>query len=332
MRLLKWLSLGAAVWIIYWALAAWGLRSGLEAWFTEQQRQGWQAEYAALDTSGFPLRHATRIRQPLLADPGTGAAWSADWVEFDSPALWPGAQRLRFPATPQHFSFYDQSRRLVAREMQAQMQLAPGLALTLEHLELTAGPWQLLQEADLLWQAEDLNLVMRRYDQSDRYLLQAAAQGFAPGGVFRRMGQLDEALPARFDTLELQADVTFDTAWDRRAIELRRPQPRLIDLQLADAQWGEMRFKATGALQVDEQGRLSGELALQVKNWRSILDVAERSSLLPPSSRMAVERVLNLFARDSGQGDKLDTRLRIQDGQVWIGPLPVGTAPRLVLR
>lgn len=332
MRLLKWLSLGAMVWILYWGVAAWGLRSGLESWLAQQQRQGWQVSYGPLTTGGFPLRHVTEIPQPVLADPKTGAAWSADWIAFDSPALWPGAQTLRFPASEQRFSVFDSTRTLVAQNMQADLHLAPGLALELEQLSLTAQAWQITQESDVLWQAQDIALVMQQEDIPTHYSLSAEARGFAPGGVFLRLSQLGNQPPQRFDALRVRANVTFDRPWDRRAVELGRPQPRQIDLQLAEAKWGDMRFKATGQLQVDALGRLTGELALQAENWRAILDLAERSSLLPPSSRATVERLLSLFARNSGQGEKLDTTLVFKQGQMWIGPLPVGTALNVVLR
>lgn len=336
MRLLKWLSLGAAVWILYWGVAAWGLRSGLESWFAGQHRLGWQVSYGPLSTGGFPLRHVTGIAQPVLADPATGAAWSADWIAFDSPALWPGAQTLRFPTTEQRFSVFDRTHTLLAQHMQADMQLAPGLALELEHLSLTSQAWQISQDTDVLWHAQDLAVEMRQQDLPGQYHLRAEALGFAPGGVFRRLSQLGNQPPQRFDVLRARASVTFDRPWDRRAVEQRRPQPRKIDLEVAEATWGDMRFKATGQLQVDAQGRLTGELALRAENWREILDLAERSSLLPPSSRAVVERLLSLFASGSGGGKgggvKLNTTLRLQQGQMWIGPLPVGTAPKVLLR
>lgn len=331
MRLLKWLCLGAAVWMGYWAIAAWGLNHSLQGWFAEQERQGWQVEFGEITTSGFPTHHRTTVFQPLLADPGTGAAWSADWVKLESPALWPGIQTLHFPATAQRYSFFDQTSRLVAQDMRADLQLAPGLALTLEHLALNSAAWQVSEGADVIWQAEDLVLQMSQLPQPQDYVITASASGFTPGGLFRRMHRPADTLPAEFSVLELQGTVTFDTPWDRRALELRRPQPRHIALDLAEARWGEMWLRAAGALQVDEQGRLDGELTLRIENWRQILDLAERSSLLPPSGRAAMERVLALFARDSGQGDKLDTSLSISKGQVWLGPLPLGTAPRLVL-
>ena len=106
MRLAKLVIAALLLWSLYWAAAAWGLRTGIAAWFSEQQRQGWQAEYAGLETSGYPATHLTRISRPALADPGTGTAWRADWLELESPAIWPGQLTLRFPASPQRLSYF----------------------------------------------------------------------------------------------------------------------------------------------------------------------------------------------------------------------------------
>ena len=109
MRLAKLLIAALMVWSLYWAAAAWGLRSSIAAWFAEQERRGWQAEFSALETSGYPIRHLTRISRPALADPGTGTAWRADWLDLASPAVWPGKLDLHFPASAQRLSYFDQT-------------------------------------------------------------------------------------------------------------------------------------------------------------------------------------------------------------------------------
>lgn len=332
MRMLKWLSLGAALWLLYWAVAAWGLQTALDQWFGEQRRQGWQAEFESLSTSGFPFHHTIHMAQPGLADPGTGTAWSADWIEFASPALWPGSQTLHFAPTPQRFSYFDRTLTLVAQDMQARMQLAPGLALQVEHLSLNAGPWHLSKAQDPVVEAQDLTLEMHQQDTPHQYLLTAKATGFAPATSYRLLLAADDQLPRRFETLALSALIDFDTAWDRRALELRRPQPRRIDLNLAAAQWGPIQFKAAGQLDVDEAGQLEGDLALQAQNWTALLDMAERSSLLPPNARNGLERILTLFAARSEDPEKLDITLSFSNGQMYIGPLPLGPAPVLILR
>lgn len=332
MRMLKWLSLGATLWLIYWALAAWGLRTGLDQWFSEQRRQGWQAEYESLKTGGFPFRHVTHLTQPGLADPGTGVAWSADWIEFDSPALWPGAQTLRFSATPQRFSYFDQTFTLVANAMRAEMQLAPGLALQLERISLNSQDWQISKAAAPVLEAQSLNFLLQQQEPANRYRLTVKALGFSPASNYRLLLAARDPLPQRFETLNVSAMVEFDTAWDRRAIELRRPQPRRINLELAEAQWGTLHLKAAGDLHVDEAGQLTGDLAVQLENWKDLLDMAERASLLPPTARGGLERILAIFAARSEQPNKLDVTLNFLQGQMSIGPLPLGPAPVIILR
>ena len=58
--------------------------------FDAQQEHGWQADYAAMSTSGYPLHLITALDNPALADPATGIAWQADWLHLQSPAIWPG--------------------------------------------------------------------------------------------------------------------------------------------------------------------------------------------------------------------------------------------------
>lgn len=333
MRLLKWLSLAAAVWMIYWSVAAWGLRSGISAWFAEQERQGWQAEFHDLETRGFPFQHNTLIQTPVLADPGTGTAWRADWLSLESPAIWPGQQRLSFASTPQRFSYFDQTFVLEAQDMHADLQLAPGTALELETLALTTGNWRISQATDELFAADSFDLSMVQNAPTPSYAINIESKGFAPKGEVRRLLQVRRDQPEQFDSLRLKANVTFDTAWDRRALELRRPQPRTIDLMLAELHWGEILLRATGELEIDEQGWVNGELALQLENWRSLLDMLESARLLPQgSAREGLEQLLDLLAKLSGNTDKLDARLRFQDGRTYAGPIPIGAAPRLLLR
>jgi len=332
LRLVKLLSAAALLWSLYWLAAGWGLRQGISNWFAEQQRQGWQAEYSALSGSGFPSRHTTRISHPTLADPGTGTAWRADWLEVDSPAIWPGRQTLRFAPTPQRLSYYDQTTVIEATDMETRLHLAPGLALTLDELVLSSGPWRISDGQSALMSAKSLQLGMRQTDSAERYQLLISVTDFAPGAAVRRVLAASDSLPDSFETLVLDMEVTFDTRWDRTALELRRPQPRHIVLNLADAHWGELQLKATGTLEVDEAGLPTGEIFLKVKNWRQLLVMAEDAGALPARARDGVERVLALFAGLGGNPRDLDTQLNIRDGYVALGPIPLGPAPRLILR
>lgn len=324
------------IWGLYWAVAAWGLRQSVQGWFQMQATRGWQVEVGDIAPAGtlggFPWRHVTRIDRPTLADPGTGAAWRTDWLELQSPAIWPGRQSLRFSDGDQRLSYYDQTAVITTEGLQADLFLAPGLALELEELGLTSGAWSIGDGQNSVLSAGDLNLRVVQSDPAENYQITAEAHAFRPGTDLRRLLRAAPELPQTFETLTLVADVTFDTVWDRNALEQRRPQPRMIDIDLLEAKWGDMRIKSAGTLEVDAAGIPTGELALQVEAWAEFLEMAEDTGLMSATAREQASRVIAVLARASGNPEDLDITLGFRNGYITIGPIPLGPAPRLILR
>lgn len=329
-RLVKSAILLVLLWSLLWYAAGFGLRRGIEGWFAAQRARGWQADYADVWTSGYPIRHIHRIEQPALADPATGAAWRADWLMLTSPAVWPGHQTVRFPASEQRLSYFDQTSVLIAQDMVARMNLRLGRALELERLELTTGEWALQGRDDRLAEADGLTLSMRQSDQPDTYHLLASAPDFAPGAALRLAAQLPRNLPAGFDVLDVEMTVRFDRPWDRRALEDRRPQPRAVTLDRAEARWGNLRLRASGTLEIDAEGLPTGDLMLRAENWNQMLRMATATGLLPPEAEAPLLRVLSMLA--GGETLPLYTPLHFANGVMKLGPLPIGPAPRLLLR
>lgn len=319
-------------WSAYWFIASFGLRNAITTWFDKQQERGWQAEFADVETAGYPFHHMTRLNSPALADPATGTAWSAGWIEFQSPAIWPGRQVLRFADTPQRLSYYDQTATIKARDLQAELQLQPGVALVLEKMALTAGPWSITDDAEALAGGGTLALVMEQTPTPEAYVISARIDGFTPGDDLRELMRSATTLPQAFETLELDMTATFDKVWDRSALEESRPQPVKIDLRLAEMKWGALRLFATGELDVDQQGIPTGEIAVKAENWRDMIAMANAAGALPDQAVDPVTRALNFMAGLGGNPNALDLQLNFRDGFVALGPLPLGPAPRLILR
>lgn len=331
-RLLKFTTVAAVLWSFYWAAAGYGIRSGVEGWFSAQSARGWQAEHSGISGGGYPLRHMLRIDNPVLADPASGLAWSAAWLSLESPGIWPGRQTLRFAPDPQRLSYFDQTSVISAKDLEARLDLAPGVALELRELAMQGGVWRIQSNGSDLIGADTLLLGMTQGEASETYRIDLQAEGLRPGRAVRQIMGAAPDVPDQFDTLVVDMDVQFDRAWDRQALEERRPQPRKISLRQAEAHWGPMRLRAAGDLDVDAQGVPTGALNLRAENWRQMLHMARVSQAMPPQAVDAAEQVLGMMAGLGGNPEDLDIQINFRNGFVALGPLPLGPAPRLVLR
>ena len=333
MRLIRVLVGLAVLWCLVWGGTAFVLRQAITGWFDARIAEGWQADYAEISTGGFPLRHVTTLQGPALADPETGRAWSADWISFDSPAIWPGRQSLHFPATPQYISYFDNTQVLTAAGMVADLDLQAGLALELRAMGLGADGWSLAQGETLLASGSGLAMGMTQDETvPETYAIQLDIPDFAPGPRLRGWMGSAESLPDTFGALQMDMGVRFDRPWDRRALDERRPQPQRIDLRLAEVAWGPLRISAAGGFDVDAEGVPEGTISIRAENWREMLRMAQAAGALPEQAVQTAERALGFLAGLGGNSEALEVQLNVTNGVVALGPLPLGPAPRLILR
>lgn len=331
-RVLKILIVLGLVWSAWWYGAGYMMRRNVTNWFDTQQAHGWQADYATISTSGYPFHLFTTLDKPALADPATGIAWQADWLHLQSPAIWPGRLTLHFPVSAQRLSWLDHTAVINAQNMHADLHLAPGRALEVERMALQSGPLSVSSEGSPLFTAQTITATMVQTDAPVVYDIDIDATGFSAGPLLRRKSGRAEMLPETLGTLDVSMRVEFDRPWDRRALEERRPQPATIDLSLAQIEWGPLRVKATGQVDVNEQGIPAGRVTLKAENWRDMLALAQESGALSPRSAAASEKVLSLLAGFGGNGDALDATVDLRNGTIYFGLLPLGPAPRLILR
>jgi hypothetical protein len=327
------LVLAAVGWSGWWALAARGTSGGIEAWLEERRAAGWQAEAASVSTSGYPVTLDTVILNLAVADPGTGVAVEVSRLDFSSAAWWPGDVVLTLPAEPILFANPAGRAELTTETARADLQLHPGEALELEGMALTSGPWSLTENEGDLLAATDLTVSMLQ-DAEDPavYDISANATALQPGPVLRERFFIPTDWPVSFESLTLQMTVAFDRPWDRRALEQSRPQPRRIDLPLAEAAWGDLRLRLAADLEVNAEAVPSGTVTLQARNWREMLKLAQSAGLLPAELRPQVESILSALAGTGGNPEAFDVTLTLANGRVSMGFLPLGPAPRIYLR
>ncbi|MEL7213661.1 MAG: DUF2125 domain-containing protein [Pseudomonadota bacterium] len=324
--------LAVAGWGGYWYLGKSAYQAGLEQWFEDRRTEGWVADYAALETGGFPSRFDTEITSLELADPETGVAWQAPLFRVEAASaspteidvVWPGEQTI---ASPQ------ERVTILSEVMRAGVRFAPNTSLALEAMDATLD--QVVLRSSEGWEsAVQSGIFTTRLDEGSTtaHVINFTATGVTPGAQIVDIIDTSDILPDALETLQLDMTADFDAPWDRAAIEERRPQPTALDLRLAKAQWGPLELSAVGAVTVDADGRPEGSIDIKATEWREMLRMAVAGGVIPADLAPTIERGLQLLAGLSGSSTSLNTTLNFNRGLMSVGPIPVGPAPVLRLR
>lgn len=328
-RLIVVLLVGALAWMIWWAVGKGAYEQGLAAWIEQRQADGWVADVGELKTAGFPNRFDTTLTDVRLADPETGIAWRVPRLQFLSLAYKPH-QVIAVVEGPHRFSTPLGGVDITHDDARASLFLKPETALGLDQAILILSGLTL--DADAGWETR---LASGRFAAesvaaaTNAYRLGADISGLEPSRPLRRLLDPAGVLPDTVEALRLDATLTFDAPWDRFAIEDARPQPTRIELSDLSAQWGTATFKAVGEMDIDAEGFPTGDVTIRAVEWRKILDMAVASGVLPENAIGPLERGLELM---SGPRDTLDATITFRGGLARLGIIPIGPAPRIVIR
>lgn len=331
-RLLGILAVLAALFTGYWFTVARGVESGINAWLGARASEGWIAEAATVRTSGFPARFETVLTDVTLADPGTGVAWTAPRFAFEAEAFRPNRITARWPDTQTVASPWERIE-VTSERFDASVAFVPGTRLEVRAIEANLSDVTLTStlEWETRFRVGALSATSPEAG-SGAYTIRFEAADIVLPATLRVTLDPARILPEVIEGMVVTADVTFDAPWDRFAVEVARPQVTSLDLSDLTAQWGGIQMRAAGEVIVDAEGVPDGRITVKVTNWRDLLQVAGNAGLIPPPLMPTVERAFEVLAGLSGPRDTLDVPLTFANGVVSFGPLPLGPAPRIVIR
>jgi hypothetical protein len=214
--------------------------------------------------------------------------------------------------------------------MTSDLELRPGEAYALERSETALSDVRVDSGAGWTSHLSSGQLTMVRLGDAE-YDVMFEARDLDPSAPVR--GLLDPLgqLPDRIGSLRYAARMSYDRPWNITALEGQPPLVTRIDLTEADAVWGPLRFASAGTLDIGANGVPEGALSVRAENWRAMLDVAVNAGTLPVRMRGTVEGLLGIVAGLSGDPETIDAELRFEDGQAYLGPLPIGPAPQLFI-
>jgi len=315
----------AAIWSGYWWFGSRAIESGFRDWLDGRTDVGWVSNYDSVRTRGFPNRFDTTVEGLELADPANGVAWSAPLFQVlrlsyrpnHVIAVWPGEQTFAIP----------EGRVTVrTRQARASVVLEPGADMAVDRMTAVFDDIEL--DSSTGWSAEVTEGRFAAHvsdiePQAVNLGIEATAVRLAvagPDGLVSNGGVPD--VPA---DLKLDAELEFDSVWDRHAIETRYPNLTSIRLDLLNVERGDLELKAAGDLTVDIDGLASGTISVRMGNWRDMLSAASAAGWLSEAQLSVLETGVAFLDRLYGKSGTLEVPLTLRRGRISVGPVPLGT-------
>ncbi|SIO14281.1 DUF2125 domain-containing protein [Vannielia litorea] len=333
-RMIVLVLVAVLAWGGYWAVGAWALEKAVRGWLEERRAEGWQAEAEAVVVRGFPNRFDLELGGLQLADPATGWAWTAPFFQslalsykpYHVIAVWPDSQSLQTPF---------ERLEITSERLRGSLMLTP-TTLALKRSSFELDGIEVTSDAGWASRLTEGRLATRTLpeDFPDPTLHQISFSARAWQVPSRLLSELNAAdmLPDTLDSVTADVTIRFSAPWDRYAIERSRPQPRRVEIRLAEAKWGQMELKLAGSFDVDDAGVPEGAVMVKATNWREILAVGVASGVVPADWEGTITTALELASQLAGSPRTLDIPLNFKNGQTRIGPAPIGPAPVFLLR
>ncbi|GHC65973.1 DUF2125 domain-containing protein [Neogemmobacter tilapiae] len=323
MRALTWIvGLAAALWSAWWFGGSYVLDKSARDWLAENP----QVQYSRLNVQGFPNRFDVQLGEPRYTVPGL--EWQAEWLSIYALSYKPWHVIAALPPE-QQLTVDGDTLALASEGLMASVVVAPNMAVPLERVTLV-GENLALSDATAGWVMKLAGAdfaIDKQENVPNSYRIGLRLTDFAPDpGLMRVLEGQGTALPPVIGLLHLDSTVGLD----RELSRLMKGTPQLESLQLdgLTLEWGELRFLAKGALTVTD-GMPQGQIDLQLRNWQLLPDTLKASGLVASATADNIARALEAYAAQSPDPTVIDMAFVIKDGQMSLGPFPLGPAPSL---
>jgi len=330
MRILVGVCFAAALaWFGYWFIGSAAHETAAKSWLGDRENAGWVVAYDSLDVQGFPNRFDTRITQFNIADPKAGWAWDAPDFAINSLSYKPNHFIAVWPEF-QTISTLRNTYKVKSTKMRSSLVFEPNTSLALDRATMALTDVEITDKNGEISKIGSALLATHQDpDQAFGHLIAFNAKDVELAQGLKKWLDPESSLPTAFETFNLETTAVFDAAWDRVAIETRKPNLTRLDVDVFAAKWGVMELQGKGSITIDAAGYPDGKLSIRAKNWRDMIALAVQSGALDASVARSVETGLSLLAMLSGNKETLDIPLNFSNRVILLGPVPIGAAPRL---
>jgi hypothetical protein len=323
-RLLTGITVLALLWCGWWLLGAWAIDRGLAQWRAERVGEGWQIAGLTPEVSGFPVAWDNRFDAVVVAGPSDMIRAAADALTLRILTYHPFAARVALPETPVTVETPADTYFVNAPQAVVAAALRPGPVTRLRRFSVAAGAWQVNTPQGNLVSADtmDLNIAQDTGDR-DTYRISLNSDAFIPGDLTRQMLGLPADWPRPFDRFQALLNLRFDPA------DTQRMRLSAFEIDAVDLAWGIVSLGATGRVAVGPDGIPEGALNVNINNWRQIYEILKKNDTIKPELHFQTDIMLNGLSNIGGNPETIDLSLIFRDAQMFLGPIPLGPAPRI---
>ncbi|MEM9755899.1 MAG: DUF2125 domain-containing protein [Pseudomonadota bacterium] len=300
----------ALIWAGLWFAASVAVERNVVHWLATGG-----AEADSVNVGGFPLALRTDITGLAIRDPAADLSWTVPAAVISQPAVRPnsaaaeitGPHRLDWAGVPITITHDTLSGNAAVALMEGGA--LSTVRLTATEAEVTAPDLSLSPLS-----AETVDVAVERRGHAG-YAVELALDG---ARAFEAPGDL-----------RISAVVELDHPLDHGALSGTVPRIQSLRVTELTGDWGGMVLTVSGMVSVDPQGFPDGELRVQAADWAAGLRAAEAAGLFGPEGSGPVGATLAILAASEGSPEHIDTTLVFFDGRIFLGPVPLGPAPRL---
>lgn len=326
-----------ALWSGYWFVGSYAVRNGVNTWFANAAGQWLTAENSGVTVAGYPNRFDLTVDGLKLADPASGAAWQAPFVQVFAMTWKPWHIIAAFPPE-QVVTLPGQAVTIGSTGLKASLRAKPSLDLPLAEVRLAGTTLALASDRGWTLGLGEFTIALRAdealgpagYDFGFDLAPLTPDPGFLSAVKAVTIPDLPPSdLPDTVETLGGSIYLTLSAPLDRN-VATAKPYLTRIEINQLNLAWGKLALSAKGTVEADDQGFASGEITVDVTNWDRLPAILVAAGVVKPEVAPTIARGMQALASQSPDLAILTLKLTLAEGQMSFGPFPLGPAPRMI--
>lgn len=312
----------------YWFVGKSQIQSRLSEALVQVDDGPMDVSYTSLNTRGFPSRFDTTFTDLVIDNPDAGVRWETPLFQLLALSYQPNNVRAYFPQE-QVFIVDGERFTLFTEEMVARGQVSASASLAFQQAELELiNPRLRTEEGAELALARFFAAMRVTPNTTQTYDVFFEARSIVLPEDIRRVLDPNNLQPAVIQSLRLDSDVgltapiELNGAGDISSIDS-------LSVREFAFEWGEISLSAIGDLVPDAAGVVDGSITISARNWQQALDLAVATGAVADDRRQLFLGIINSLDETPHIPDTLTATLTIIEGEMMLGPLPLGAAPLL---